>query len=86
MVKIICINEYGSEGDDIHFKVGVTYSAVDQREITYSWDDIEKVYIFYTDYDYDRDIWNQIEISDYHFCTPAEWRERQINEIINDDV
>ena len=78
MIKLICINEYGSEKDDIHFKIGETYNAITETCVRYDRYDMERYYIFYIGYD------REIEIEDYYFCTPAEWRNRQIEEILND--
>ena len=81
MIKLICINEYGSEKDDIHFKIGETYNAITEtcvRYDRYDRHDTELFYSFYTD------DCTTIDVSGWHFLTMAEWRNRQIEEILND--
>jgi hypothetical protein len=77
MIELICIHEYND------FIAGNIYYAVHKDSWTDEYDTFEE-YIFYGNFDYVRDMWEEIRVDKYHFMTPAEWREHQINSILND--
>ena len=77
MIKLICIHEYKD------FIVGNIYYAVGEDSWCDEYDTFEE-YIFYGDYDYERDMWEETRVDKYYFATPAEWRNKQIDSILND--
>lgn len=78
MLEVICVREI--EG----YVIGKKYLAVGKEKISYDRYNEGEVYIFYADYDYDYDNWYTESICTSYFMTPAEWREHQINSILND--
>ncbi len=77
MIELICVEDYQD------FKKAEIYHAVHLDSWTCDYDTFEE-YIFYGDYDYVRDMWKEIRVDKEYFMTPAEWREKQINSILND--
>jgi len=75
MIELICIK------DCEEFKAGEKCYAVDEN----SWTDYNfEEYIFYGEYDYDFDSWQEIRIDKNYFMTPAEWRQHQMDSILNE--
>lgn len=75
MIKLICIKSI------LDFKEGLVYHAQGED----FWEDryeFYEEYVFYGEYDYERDNWEEIRIDKYYFATPAEWREKQIESIL----
>jgi hypothetical protein len=76
-MELICIESF------LDFKKGSIYHSVGEDSYTCDYDTFEE-YIFYGDYDYERDIWEEIRVDKEYFVTPAEWRDKQIDSILND--
>ena len=77
MIELICVHDF------LDFKSGNTYHAVGEDSWTSGHDTFEE-YIFYGDYIYEIDAWEDIRADKYYFMTPAEWRDSQIDSILND--
>ena len=84
MIKLICVNEFVSP--ELHFKIGEIYHAVGETQWRVDRWEIDYFYDFYTDYDYDREIWKELEVPTWYFMTPAEDRDRKIEEILSDTL
>ena len=76
-MELICIESF------LDFKKGSIYHSVGEDSYTYDYDTFEE-YIFYGDYDYERDMWEEIRVDKEYFLTPAKWRDKQIDSILND--
>ena len=77
MIELICIKDCDT------FKVGEKCWAVFDDKILYDRYDVEEYWVFYTDYNYEFDSTITESISKHFFATPAEWREIQMNSILN---
>ena len=60
MIKLICIE------DNSEFKIGEIYYAVGENSWTCDYDTFEE-YIFYGDYNYVLDMWEEIRVDKYYF-------------------
>lgn len=77
MIELICIKDYAL------FKAGEKCYAVGENSWTDDYENFEE-YIFYGEYDYDFDYWQEIRIDKNYFMTPAEWRQHQMDSILNE--
>ena len=86
MINLICVNDFGSPEDNLCFKIGEIYHAVGETQYSFDRWEIDYFYVFYTDYDYDREIWKELEVPTWYFMTPAEYRDKKIEEILSDTL
>ena len=77
MIKLICIKDC-----DV-FNVGDTCWAIDEGKTVYDRYDVYEYYILYIHYDYELGYPIVENISKDFFATHAEWREMQMDSILN---